>query len=55
MENDRDHDLPPAASNRNGFYSLQGNHSSVSVFEDVEMAHDEVSGTVHNLSLRQWY
>ncbi|KAK4669720.1 uncharacterized protein QC763_205500 [Podospora pseudopauciseta] len=42
MENDRDHDLPPAASNRNGFYSLQGNHSSVSVFEDVEMAHDEL-------------
>ncbi|KAK4203685.1 putative type V cation-transporting ATPase [Triangularia verruculosa] len=42
MENDRDQELPRAASHRHGFYSLQGNHSSVSVFEDVEMAHDEL-------------
>jgi hypothetical protein len=27
---------------RNGFYRLEANHSSASVFEDVEMAHDEV-------------
>ncbi|KAK0663981.1 putative type V cation-transporting ATPase [Cercophora samala] len=42
MENDQDRNLPLPASHRNGFYSLQGNHSSVSVFEDVEMAHDEL-------------
>jgi hypothetical protein len=27
---------------RNGFYRLDANHSSASIFEDVEMAHDEV-------------
>jgi len=27
---------------RNGFYRLEANYSSASIFEDVEMAHDEV-------------
>jgi hypothetical protein len=27
---------------RRDFYRLEANHSSASVFEDVEMAHDEV-------------
>ncbi len=27
-----------------GFYRLGANQSSASIFEDVEMAHDEVSG-----------
>lgn len=27
---------------RPGFYALQSNQSSTSIFEDVEMAHDEV-------------
>ena len=34
-------DWPPARSGR-GFYRLESNHSSASIFEDVEMAQDEV-------------
>ncbi len=33
---------PSAGGNPDGFYRLEANHSSASVFEDVEMAHDEV-------------
>jgi len=31
-------------NNGSGFYRLDANHSSASIFEDVEMAHDEVGG-----------
>ena len=45
MESDADdlvhEDRSDAASGR-GFYRLDSNHSSASIFEDVEMAYDEV-------------
>lgn len=31
---------------RPGFYALQSNQSSTSIFEDVEMAHDEVRSSL---------
>lgn len=38
-----DHPSPPDAGHGSGFYSLNANQSSASIFEDVEMAHDQVS------------
>jgi hypothetical protein len=32
----------PEASTSSGFYQLRRNQSSASIFEDVEMAHNEV-------------
>jgi cation-transporting ATPase 13A3/4/5 len=43
VREDLDADQPPVAGNGHGFYRLGRNQSSASVFEDVEMAHDEVS------------
>jgi cation-transporting ATPase 13A3/4/5 len=36
--------VPEARSSGPGFYRLGTNQSNASIFEDVEMAHDEVSG-----------
>lgn len=33
---------PVTAGHRAGFYRLDANQSNASIFEDVEMAHDEV-------------
>jgi hypothetical protein len=43
VREDLDADQPPAAGNGHGFYGLGRNQSTASVFEDVEMAQDEVS------------
>jgi hypothetical protein len=44
VREDLDADQLPAAGNgHGGFYRLGRNQSSASVFEDVEMAQDEVS------------